>query len=453
MASRFQEQSHFECDSPPASVHGARGNADERLSDTRGRNSDDASSVDHVQEKTTAAVPLTKRQKVKRHCGRFKWWYAGAGLIILIILLPLLFTRIIPAITQGIVDNQKLPIVRGTFQALSPTQLSVSLETELDTPLPADLDPTTLFVYNKDTPDYSPFINITLPKIHANHKTPVMITNQIVTVTNETELLRWFDRVFDLPNVELSVKGKTTVHLGALKMTSNIGKTIKTTSLNHLEGFGITNLRLVFPPLENGTNIRGTLNLPNAGALTLGLGDLTLNLFSGDIKLGFVTIYDLVLPPGNNTRNFDGQLYLNELVPNIGAILDSQSAALADGNIELRAVGNSTIVNGMHIGYVEQVLNKKSLVSTVPVIKLLSDVISSFSSNGNASLTDLLGDTLGNSTFIEGLLDHWNSTANTNGTGLPLKLGRSTAYGSRTINAPATKSLLKMGLKLVLAKL
>ncbi|KAI0911493.1 hypothetical protein F4823DRAFT_585991 [Ustulina deusta] len=454
MASRFQEQSHYEHNSPPASIHGARGDADRRLSNSPGRNNDDASSVDHVQEKAVAAVPLAKRQKVKQHLGRFKWWYLGAGLIILIILLPLIFTKIIPAITQDIVNSQKLPLMSGSFQALSPTQLSVSLETELNTPIAADLDPTTLFVYNKDTPDYSPFINVTLPKIHANHKTPVMVTNQTVTVTNETELVKWIDRIFDQPKTDLSVKGKATVHLGALKMKANIGKTITAASLNYLEGFGITSLRLIFPAMGDGTNIKGTLSLPNAGILTLGLGNLTLDLFSGDTKLGFVNIYDVILPPGNNTRNFDGQLYLTELIPNLGAILDSQSAALADGNIELTAIGNSTMVNGVHIGYIEQVLNKKSLVSTVSVVNLISDLISSFSGDGNVSLADLLGDTIGNSTFIEGLLDHWNSrTTNPKGTGSTTKIGRSTPHGSRTIKAPATKSLLKMGLKMALAKL
>ncbi|KAI1281457.1 hypothetical protein F5Y07DRAFT_354770 [Xylaria sp. FL0933] len=450
MASRFQETSHFEHNSPPASIHGARGDADDAA-----RDSDDASSVDHVQEKpAAAAVPLTKRQKVKRHCGRFKWWYLGVGLIILIILLPLLFTEIIPAITQDIVTSQKLPIISGTFSAISPTQLSVTLQTQLDTPLAADIDPTTLDVYNKDTPDYSPFINITLPKIHANHKTPVIVTNQTVTVTNQTELIKFFNQIFDQPETELSVKGKTTVHLGALHMGAHISKTISAASLNYLTGFGITSLRLIFPALQNGTNIKGTLNLPNSGVIALGLGDLTLDLYSGDIKLGYINIYDLFLPPGNNTRYFDGQLYLDELVPNLGKILDSQQEALNKGNIDLRAVGNATMVNGVHIPYIEQVLNKKSLITSMPVITLLSDVISSFSNGGDASLSDLLGDTVGNSTFIEGLLSHWNSTStNTTGTKSPMKMGRSKPYESRTIKAPATRSLLKMGLKLALAKL
>ncbi|KAI0200739.1 hypothetical protein F4808DRAFT_150534 [Astrocystis sublimbata] len=452
MASKFQEQSHFEDNSPSGSVHGAGGDAGAEQPNAPARSSDEASSTDHVQEKTAAAAPLTKRQKVKRHCGRFKWWYLGVALVILIILLPLLFTKIIPAITQDIVSSQKLPIMSGTFQALSPTELSVTLETQLDTPLAADIDPTNLFVYNKDTPDYSPFINITLPKIHANHKTPVKVTNQTVKVTNETELVKWFDQVFDLPKVDLSVKAKTTVHLGALKMGANIDKTISAGALNYLGGFGIKSLRLIYPPLDNGTNIKGTLNLPNAGVITLGLGNLTFDLYSGDINLGFINIYEVVLPPGNNTRNFDGRLYLNELLPNLGAILDSQSGPLAEGNIALVARGNSTMVNGMHIAYVEKVLNKKNLVATLPVFKLAGDIVNSFSGASNGSLTELLADTFGNSTFIEGLLAHWNTT-NTNNTGTALNMRHSTPYGSRTIKAPATKSLLKLGLKMALAKL
>ncbi|KAJ8107868.1 hypothetical protein ONZ43_g6599 [Nemania bipapillata] len=453
MSSKFQEQSHFEVDSPPASIHGGRGDTGKGPSNAPDRHSDEVSSVDHVQEKAVAAVPLTKRQKVKRHCGQFKWWYLAVGLIILIILLPLLFTKIIPAITQDIVNGQKLPIMGGTFQALSPTSLSVSLETELDTSIAANLDPTNLAVYNKDTPDYSPFINVILPKIRVYHKTPVMITNQTVSVTNETELVKWLNQVFDQPNVGLSVKGEAAVHLGALKTSATIQKTLKVASLNSLEGFGISTLQLVYPAMEDGTNIKGTINLPNSGVLTLGLGNLTFNVFSGDIKIGYISIYDVTLPPGNNTRDFDGQLYLKELLPNLGAILDSQAAPLADGNIELRAVGNSTMVNGMHIGYIEQVLNSKTLVATMPAIKLLGDVIGSFTGSANVSLTDLLGDTFGNSTFIEGLLSHWNSTASANATESALKIRRSTPYGSRTIKAPATKGLLKMGLKLALAKL
>jgi len=88
MASRFQEQSHFEHNSPPPSVRGAGGEGPSYAPDRA--SNDDSSVDDHVQEKSAVAVPLTKRQKVKRHCGRFRWWYLGAAVVILIILLPLM---------------------------------------------------------------------------------------------------------------------------------------------------------------------------------------------------------------------------------------------------------------------------------------------------------------------------------------------------------------------------
>lgn len=86
MTSVFHEnRSHFEPESPRPSVHGGRG--DDAVV-TAG--ADESSSIDHVQEKAPTVVPLTKKQKFKRHCGRFKWWYLGVAIILLAILLPIL---------------------------------------------------------------------------------------------------------------------------------------------------------------------------------------------------------------------------------------------------------------------------------------------------------------------------------------------------------------------------
>lgn len=41
-------------------------------------------------EKDGAALQRTKTQKMKRHCGRFWWWYLIAGIILAAILLPIL---------------------------------------------------------------------------------------------------------------------------------------------------------------------------------------------------------------------------------------------------------------------------------------------------------------------------------------------------------------------------
>jgi hypothetical protein len=283
----------------------------------------------------------------------------------------------------------------------------MTLNTSLDTPLGVKIDPTYLNLYNKNTSDFSPFLKLRLPEQHVHHKTEVLITNQTVAVTNETELLLWFNQFFDLPQVPLSIQADTNVHLGALKYTPELDKTIKIPSLNYLAGFGVSDMQFVLPP-KNGKNMKGHLNIPNSGALTLGLGNLTFNLMSGKTRLGLVNIYDLQLRPGNNTPPFDGNFFFDELVPNLAEILDGQKTALAQGNIEFNATGNATVVDGKHVKYIEGVLNTKRIRFTIPVISILSDVISALLGGGSDSLFDMFGEAIGNTTLIEHLLDHWD---------------------------------------------
>lgn len=91
-SSAFREESFDETSRPVAgnlSSHGARQDVGASIPAAASR-LDDASSVDHVQEKTPPVTPLKKRQKFKRHCGRFKWWYLAGLVIFLAVILPVL---------------------------------------------------------------------------------------------------------------------------------------------------------------------------------------------------------------------------------------------------------------------------------------------------------------------------------------------------------------------------
>ena len=183
--------------------------------------------------------------------------------------------------------------------------------------------------------------------------------------------------------------------------------------LNYLNGFAVSKLDLMLPPDKEGNNIKGTLDLPNAGVLTLGLGSLTLTLKSGDIKLGSVYVPDVVLKPGNNTCSFTGNLNLKTLINNLGAILTQQADALNNGYIELNTTGDSSIVDGKHITYLEKVLQTKTLTAKIPVISLLADVIQAFvGGKGQGSLKDIIGDVFGNTTLLDQILQNFNQTQN-----------------------------------------
>ncbi|KAI1447119.1 hypothetical protein F5Y02DRAFT_416559 [Annulohypoxylon stygium] len=450
MTSAFREdRSHFEASSPTASVHGGRGDDGEGTSNAPARESDDASSGDHVQEKAAAAAPLTKKQKFKRHCGRFWWWYLIGLIIFLAIFLPILFLVIIPAIVQRILDDQTMPISGGQFLAVSPTLLNVSIITSLDSPLPANIDPMTLLLYNKDTPTFSPFVNVTLPELHIKGTTELNIKNQIVTITNETELISWFANVFDQPTVTLSTRGSPEIHLGALHTNGHLDKTVTVNSLNKLNGFEIQDLQLLMPARENGTNIQGFLNLPNWGTLDLGIGNLSLNLMSGDLRIGLITVYDVYLPRGNNIRYFNGELFLDTLFQNIGTILSTQGDALSAGNIQINATGNATVVNGQHIRFIETILNNRTVTSTTSVVKLASDLIGSFTNGSQVSIPDMLDEVFGNTTLIQEVLSHWNTTKSN--TTITTKRNLLASI-PRSVRGKGALSLFKLGMKMRLGK-
>ncbi|CAH0047055.1 unnamed protein product [Clonostachys solani] len=371
-------------------------------------NDDSASSIDHVMDKKPTKT-ITKRQKAKRHCAKFKWWYLGGLLIFLVILLPILFKVIIPAIVQKIVNNQGLPVESGVIRAVSPDELSVTLKTSLDTPLPAMINPFEMNLYNKDSDDPSPFVKIQLPKVKVNHNTTVTVEEQTVKVLNEKQLVWWFSNIFDQAETELSLSGRPKVSLGALNYEPKMDLTVKVPGLNRLQGFTVEKLEFTGGQDGSSKNIRGKLILPNAGVLTLGLGNLTLNIISGDVHLGVVNVYNVELKPGNNTNDFDGEIYLDQLIPNLGALLDSQKDALTVGAIDLIVTGNSTIVNGQHIKYVESVLNNRIISTRIPIMTLAGDILSGIlSSDSQSSLVNVIGNVFGNSSLLESTWSHWS---------------------------------------------
>lgn len=294
--------------------------------------------------------------------------------------------------------------------ALSPTTLNMSLDTSLNSPLAARIKATELDLYNKETEPYSPFLTITLPETKIHHKTETGITNQTLKIDDLDELIKWFNGVFDEPEVSVAVKGDPTIKLSSLSYHPSLKTEVKVKTLNYLEGFGVKEMDFVMPPAANGYNLKGVLNIPNSGSLALHLGNLSFNMMAGDVNLGLANIYDTVLNPGDNTPFFDGVLYFDRLIPNLGAILDSQKDTLAKGVLAFNATGNATVINGEHIMYVEKVLNSKHIPFELPIMSLLSSLLKGLMADDKSSLTDFVGELTGNSTLLENMLDHFNKT-------------------------------------------
>ncbi|GAO15169.1 uncharacterized protein UV8b_04669 [Ustilaginoidea virens] len=398
-----------------AAASGARGDADHVQAGSRSS----ASSDDHVAEKA-ALSPLSKREKVRRHCHRFWLWYLIATIVLLAILLPILFKVIVPAIVQAIINSQALPIHGGLLDVVTSDLVKMGVDTTLHVPLPARTTNFSMSLFRRDTSPYSPYVTLNVAGQRINGDTNFDIPGQLLTVENHTEFVHWLGEVFDQEEVDISLRGVPTVYLGALRSEPTLDKTTKMPGLRKFAGLSIQKLQLMLPPDKDGNNIKGTVNIPNWSLVVLNFGNITFNMFSGAVQIGHLTVYNNLLNPGNNSLSFDGNLDLAAVVKNLRAVLDSQSEALSRGQINLNVTGISVVKNGNQISYIAEVLRTRYMTATMSVISLVGDVFAGIMDGGTAGagvpgggtagIVNILGDVLGNNTFIDHVLQHFNAT-------------------------------------------
>jgi hypothetical protein len=106
--------------------------------------------------------------------------------------------------------------------------------------------------------------------------------------------------------------------------------------------------------------------------------------------IGQATILNVLLKPGNNTVALRGSVEISTVLDNLSEILGAQKTALGDGELELSASGNSTIYDGVHIKYYEQVLNNLTLVARVPILQVLGDTLDGLLNNTDSGLGKVL---------------------------------------------------------------
>ncbi|CAI6090577.1 unnamed protein product [Clonostachys chloroleuca] len=368
-------------------------------------------------------IKKKKRKNRKNAFARFrkhmvKYWLCYAILIIVLLAigLPVLFLKIIPALAQRIIDDTDLPIYSATLKALTNDSVLIGLRTALDVPLglTVGLDPVELWLYNADSEGFNPYTMVRLDEQKVKGHTEISVHDNTVGVSDRDELDKWLTGMLNNKEAEISVKGNTTAHLGALHFGVNLKKTVKVKALNRLDGFGLVSARIKIPPAEDGSNLLGNMILPNWSDLTIGLGNLTFNVWAGQLLIGQVSAFDVLLPPGNSTLPFRGQVFLETFLKNLPAVIGSQAASLGSGAIELGLNGNSTVVNGNHIGYLEKVLNAARFTSQVPLLQLLSDMMQSVASGDTdlGGLLDLIGEGL--DSLLNGLRGG-NSTSDSGG--------------------------------------
>ncbi|KLJ05973.1 hypothetical protein EMPG_10586 [Blastomyces silverae] len=339
------------------------------------------SSVEHIE---VAKGQRSRRDRVAAHYRR--WWLCHLlGVIIfLAIFLPVFFLVAFPAIVQRMVDDTGLPVHAGKLMNPTPDSLEYSISASLKVPAPftVRLDPLTLHLYRTQQTPEQAYVGIPFPRLELKGNSTVEVVDATVPILHKADFTKFLSEVARQRTFVLAAEGTTTAHLGRLKAKLKLDKKLELNGLDMFRGFNIESARVILPFQKDGTNLKVVLNIPNHSIIALQLGNVTLDLFSGDILLGQVVVYDVVLKPGNNTVNGDCRIDIKSAIANLVPILEGQRKALSEGNLELTANGNSTIYNGKHITYFEDVLNNINLKASLSIIKVLIDTLRGLTEGG-----------------------------------------------------------------------
>ena len=142
----------------------------------------------------------------------------------------------------------------------------------------------------------------------------------------------------------------------------------------------MTEFNILTTTLPDGSNANGTVSIPNPTVMTMAMGNVTLSMSVAGLPIGYSTLPNLVLRPGNNTVPM---LAVTNQTAVVGLIFESQYKS---GILPIDIVGNTTSYNGQDLPYYEAALKENKLTIHLDVIKALEE----------AGLAGYLG--IGNST-------------------------------------------------------
>lgn len=311
------------------------------------------------------------------------------------------------AIRRQVASNE-LPILAGTIEPISNTHVRMGITTQTTGPsaFSVRLDGFNMSLSNimadddwelpdldKSTELHPVFATLQVPAHTVSGTGNLTIADQIVEVQNATEFSTFMTRAFNGVGEKggsLRVKGTTTAYLGKIKTKVTFkNKAVFFQGMNKLEGTAVTSTEAVIPFADDGSNVKGALNLVNSSPFTLSLGNMTCSVFGMmgpgllDGYMGSTIVDDLVIRPGNQSLDYHGTLDVDVLSENSIALMMDKSVK-ETGLVQIAFRGNNTVVNGEQIHYLDEVLSKIDVTADVPMsvgTKIAWEALSHFNSD------------------------------------------------------------------------
>ncbi|KAF1912574.1 hypothetical protein BDU57DRAFT_370374 [Ampelomyces quisqualis] len=287
------------------------------------------------------------KSRVKNHCRKF-WWCDCLVLIIvvLVIILPIIFVAI-PKIAQDEINASTLEVISEEVSEPTPNGVHLKLQSVIRSN--SSFHPTVdSFVAALSLEGQEPFVYIQIPETKSKAETQVYV-DQYVNFTSLEAFSTYTKAVMGAETLNMHMSGKTQVHLQGLPaMDVNFNKVISVKGLNKLEGLNITSIKLLTGPqiLPDGSNMIGTVSIPNPSVTTIDLGDVTMNLAIDNKPIGSARLPNLTLQPGDNSVNMQSQI-------DPVAVFQFVTTKYKNAIIPLEISGNSSTRNGESLPYYE----------------------------------------------------------------------------------------------------
>ncbi|KAJ5377164.1 uncharacterized protein N7496_004573 [Penicillium cataractarum] len=352
--------------------------------------------VESVGGVSLATTHRTRKQRMARHWKRFWCCYLVGNVIFLAIFLPIFFLVIIPAISQLVVNKSSLVLVNAAVMQPRPDSIQLTLQSALDLKiaLPVRIEPIVLNLFNRDTGSDNPWANITIDGKTIKGNTTLGVTDTHTPFANETIWTNYVHDVVFKKESTLSLRGSTNSYLGKLKSHVTMDKDVVSPTLDSFTGFSISDATLLLPARSDGTNLIGNATLPNPSVLTIEIGTIILDIYSGSLLIGNATLEGLTLKPGNHTNAITGVLDLKKIIANLGEVLKTQASALKTGNLALDTVTRSVVWNGTEVPYYTKVMHELTLTANVGLVSTLKNtlhnLLHSDGSSSSSNLTSLI---------------------------------------------------------------
>lgn len=317
---------------------------------------------------TTAGYGFLAR--IGTHFKNWWWLYLIVFIaVVLVVVLPIVFVAY-PRIAQGGINDSTLEITQMKITDPKPDSVQLDLTQVIGTH--GSLHPT-IYGFNASVSlagSSSPFSSVYVPDVQPEGETVVNISRRMQW-SNETAFAEYVKAVWFNEQVQLNVYGTPELKEGGLPtITVVYNKTVTMKGLNSLKGLNITNFNVLLSQQSDGSNAKGTVNLPNPSVMTVEMGNLTMDLSVNGTPIGQSYFYNVSLVPGNNVIPMTSMV--NQSL--VASILYAKDSPYTTGILPIDIRGNKSVYNGQELPYFSKSLASSNLTVNVDVGKAIRDL-------------------------------------------------------------------------------